>query len=145
MARRIWLPALTAGVFFLACAAVVAQDKNKKESRVVTTPSGLTYEDSKVGTGREAKSGDTVSVLYVGKLTNGKEFDSNLDRNNPFTFRLGAGQVIKGWDEGIAGMKEGGSRKLTIPANLAYGARGFPPVIPPNSELRFQVELLKVK
>ncbi len=143
MARRIWLPALTAGVFFLACAAGVAQ--NKKESRVVTTSSGLQYEDTKVGTGREAKSGDTVSVLYVGKLTNGKEFDSNLDRNNPFTFQLGKGKVIQGWDEGIAGMKEGGSRKLTIPANLAYGARGFPPVIPPNSELRFQVELLKVR
>ncbi|WP_257450820.1 FKBP-type peptidyl-prolyl cis-trans isomerase [Archangium lipolyticum] len=105
----------------------------------------LKSEDLKVGTGAEATPGKTVTVHYVGTLTNGSKFDSSRDRNEGFTFRLGAGQVIQGWDQGVAGMKVGGLRKLTIPPELGYGARGFPPVIPPNSTLVFEVELLQVR
>jgi FKBP-type peptidyl-prolyl cis-trans isomerase FkpA len=105
----------------------------------------LQIEDIKVGTGAEAQAGKNVTVHYVGTLTDGKKFDSSRDRNQGFSFRLGAGQVIQGWDQGVAGMKIGGLRKLTIPPELAYGARGFPPVIPPNSTLIFEVELLEVK
>jgi FKBP-type peptidyl-prolyl cis-trans isomerase len=101
--------------------------------------------DVTVGKGAEAKAGDTVSVHYTGTLTDGKEFDSSKKHGQPFTFELGAGKVIKGWDQGVAGMKVGGKRKLTIPPSLAYGARGFPPVIPPNSTLNFDIELLEVK
>ncbi len=104
----------------------------------------LTIEDTKLGTGAEAKTGKSVTVHYVGTLTNGKKFDSSRDRGEGFTFSLGAGEVIKGWDQGVAGMKVGGLRKLTIPPELGYGARGFPPVIPPNSTLVFEVELLEV-
>ena len=111
----------------------------------VTTPSGLKYEDTKVGTGAEAKAGQNVAVHYTGWLTNGTKFDSSKDRGQPFTFRLGGGQVIKGWDEGVQGMKIGGVRKLTIPADLGYGARGAGGVIPPNATLVFEVELLDVK
>ena len=105
----------------------------------------LQIEDTKVGTGTEAVAGKTVTVHYVGTLTNGSKFDSSRDRNEGFTFPLGAGRVIKGWDQGVAGMKVGGVRKLTIPAELGYGARGYPPVIPPNSTLVFEVELLDVR
>jgi FKBP-type peptidyl-prolyl cis-trans isomerase len=104
----------------------------------------LSIEDLKIGTGAEATAGQQVSVHYVGTLTNGSKFDSSRDRGDPFRFRLGAGQVIKGWDQGVAGMKVGGLRKLTIPPELGYGARGFPPVIPGNSTLVFEVELLGV-
>ena len=121
------------------------QDKDKQEKKVITTKSGLKYEDLKVGTGDEAKAGDTVEVHYTGWLKDGKKFDSSLDRGKPFSFKLGAGMVIKGWDEGVAGMKVGGKRKLTIPPELGYGARGAGNVIPPNAELTFEVELLKVK
>jgi FKBP-type peptidyl-prolyl cis-trans isomerase len=105
----------------------------------------LKSEDLKVGTGAEATPGKTVTVHYVGTLANGSKFDSSRDRNEGFTFRLGAGQVIQGWDQGVAGMKVGGLRKLTIPPELGYGARGFPPVIPANSTLVFEVELLQVR
>jgi FKBP-type peptidyl-prolyl cis-trans isomerase len=104
----------------------------------------LKIEDLKIGTGAEAKAGQHVTVHYVGTLTNGSKFDSSRDRNEGFDFKLGAGQVIKGWDQGVAGMKVGGLRKLTIPPELAYGKAGFPPVIPPNSTLVFEVELLNV-
>jgi FKBP-type peptidyl-prolyl cis-trans isomerase FkpA len=109
------------------------------------TASGLEYEDVRVGSGTEAKSGKTVEVHYTGWLTDGKKFDSSRDRGEPFSFRLGAGQVIKGWDEGVAGMKIGGQRKLTIPPQLGYGARGVGGVIPPNATLVFDVELLGVR
>ena len=100
--------------------------------------------DVKVGDGAEAKAGDVVSVHYVGTLTNGKKFDSSRDRGQPFSFTLGRGQVIRGWDVGVAGMKVGGSRHLTIPPEEGYGARGAGGVIPPNATLVFEVELLKV-
>jgi FKBP-type peptidyl-prolyl cis-trans isomerase FkpA len=110
----------------------------------ITTPSGLKYEDVVVGNGEAAKAGQTVAVHYTGWLTDGKKFDSSKDRGQPFSFPLGAGRVIKGWDEGVQGMKVGGKRKLTIPSQLGYGARGAGGVIPPNATLIFEVELLKV-
>jgi len=109
------------------------------------TASGLEYWDIKVGTGAVAQSGKHVKVDYTGWLTNGKKFDSSVGTGRPFDFMLGAGQVIKGWDEGIAGMKVGGKRQLRIPPDLAYGAAGYPPVIPANSTLIFDVELVDVK
>ena len=111
----------------------------------ITTPSGLTIEELVVGSGADARSGQKVSVHYTGWLTNGTKFDSSKDRGDPFIFPLGKGHVIKGWDEGVAGMKVGGKRKLTIPAALGYGARGAAGVIPPNATLVFEVELLVVK
>jgi FKBP-type peptidyl-prolyl cis-trans isomerase len=104
----------------------------------------LQIEEMKAGDGQEAKAGDRVTVHYVGTLTDGKKFDSSRDRGKGFGFKLGAGEVIKGWDKGVAGMKIGGMRKLTIPPDLAYGSRGFPPVIPPDSTLVFEVELLQI-
>jgi FKBP-type peptidyl-prolyl cis-trans isomerase FkpA len=109
-----------------------------------TTPSGLTIEDIVVGNGAAAAAGQKVKVHYTGWLTNGTKFDSSKDRNDPFVFPLGAGSVIKGWDEGVQGMKVGGKRKLTIPPALGYGARGAGGVIPPNATLVFEVELLGV-
>lgn len=106
--------------------------------------SELQIENIKDGAGDEAVSGKKVTVHYVGTLTNGKKFDSSRDRGQGFSFQLGAGRVIKGWDQGVAGMKVGGVRKLTIPPHLAYGERGFGDVIPPNSTLVFEVELLSV-
>ncbi|MGF1465771.1 MAG: FKBP-type peptidyl-prolyl cis-trans isomerase [Sandaracinaceae bacterium] len=104
----------------------------------------LQMEDLVVGEGDEAVAGKQVSVHYTGTLTDGTKFDSSLDRGQPFGFQLGAGRVIQGWDQGVQGMKVGGKRKLTIPPEMAYGERGFPPVIPPNSTLVFEVELLGV-
>jgi FKBP-type peptidyl-prolyl cis-trans isomerase FkpA len=137
-----------AAAFIIAVLATVethAQDKDKskvKEKKVGDVV--LKYEDLKEGTGDEAKNGDVVEVHYTGWLTNKKKFDSSLDRKMPFSFKLGAGQVIRGWDEGVAGMKVGGKRKLTIPPELGYGARGAGGVIPPNATLIFEVELLKI-
>ena len=106
------------------------------------TDSGLKFDDTKVGDGSVASKGQTVSVHYTGWLENGTKFDSSKDRNEPFEFKLGAGQVIRGWDEGVAGMKVGGVRRLTIPPQLGYGDRGAGGVIPPKATLIFEVELL---
>lgn len=113
-----------------------------------TTPSGLQFEDTVVGAGDEARAGQHVTVHYTGWLYEngqaGRKFDSSKDRNDPFVFPLGAGHVIRGWDEGVQGMKVGGTRRLVIPADLGYGARGAGGVIPPNATLLFEVELLSV-
>ena len=113
---------------------------------MITTPSGLQYEDTQPGTGAEARPGQHVHVHYTAWLYDngqqGAKFDSSRDRNDPFSFSLGAGMVIKGWDEGVAGMKVGGKRTLIIPPQLGYGARGAGGVIPPNATLKFDVELL---
>jgi len=125
-------------------------EMSAKKPEKVKTVSGLEYIDQKVGDGDIAVAGDLVDVHYTGWLQNadgskGKKFDSSRDRNQPFTFPLGAGRVIKGWDEGVAGMAVGGQRELIIPAKLGYGERGAGGVIPPNATLIFDVELLKVK
>jgi peptidylprolyl isomerase len=129
-------------VFMVASGAYAA-------GKMVHTKSGLAYEDVKVGTGKEAKSGNTVLVDYTGWLdegaAKGKKFDSSHDRSQPFSFMLGGAQVIKGWDEGVSGMKVGGKRMLYIPPSLAYGERGAGSAIPPNADLIFEVDLLEVK
>jgi FKBP-type peptidyl-prolyl cis-trans isomerase len=118
----------------------------KVDGKGKSTSSGLQYWDLKEGTGASASTGKTVSVHYTGWLAkDGKKFDSSVDRGQPFMFQLGAGQVIKGWDEGVSGMKVGGKRQLRIPPELGYGARGAGGVIPPNATLIFDVELLGVK
>ena len=148
---------LSAAVVVLAASAAVvalrsgptrADDKapaTQPSENKRTTASGLTIIDQKEGDGPAAKAGDTVTVHYTGRLqSNGEKFDSSRDRNEPFTFPLGAGQVIKGWDEGVAGMKVGGKRQLIIPADLGYGDAGAGDKIPPGATLVFDVELLKV-
>jgi FKBP-type peptidyl-prolyl cis-trans isomerase len=109
-----------------------------------TSAGSLVVEDQVIGEGPVAKSGDSVTVDYTGWLTDGTKFDSSLDRNQPFTFVLGQQEVIAGWDQGVAGMKVGGKRKLTIPPDLGYGVQGAGAVIPPNATLVFEVELLKI-
>lgn len=111
---------------------------------LTTTPSGLKYRDDVVGEGREARHGDKVVVHYTGTLENGRKFDSSRDRGQTFEFPLGGGRVIRGWDEGVAGMKVGGQRRLVIPAELGYGSRSVGP-IPPNSTLVFDVELIDIR
>jgi FKBP-type peptidyl-prolyl cis-trans isomerase FkpA len=123
--------------------AVYTRETNLMPS--TTTASGLQIEELVVGSGNAATAGQKVSVHYTGWLTNGTKFDSSKDRGEPFIFPLGKGHVIRGWDEGVAGMKVGGKRKLTIPPQLGYGARGAGGVIPPNATLVFEVELLDVK
>jgi FKBP-type peptidyl-prolyl cis-trans isomerase len=118
----------------------------KVDSTALTkTASGLQYQDVTAGNGSEAREGQVAVVHYTGWLTDGTKFDSSRDRGEPFSFPIGAGQVIPGWDEGVAGMKVGGRRKLVIPANLGYGDMGAPPVIPPGATLVFDVELLDLK
>lgn len=124
--------------------AFAAQDAKKGAAKTVTTASGLKYVDLVVGKGSSPTSGKQVQVHYTGTLENGKKFDSSVDRNEPFTFIIGVGQVIRGWDEGVMTMKVGGKRKLIIPSKLGYGPRGAGGVIPPNATLLFDVELLDV-
>jgi FKBP-type peptidyl-prolyl cis-trans isomerase len=150
MDTRVWV-VQAALLLSLGSGSIAADNQEiKKETKnmaeqTVTTESGLKYLDVTVGTGRLAELGDTASVHYTGWLADGKKFDSSVDRKEPFSFRLGAGQVIKGWDEGVLGMKIGGKRKLTIPPQLGYGARGAGGVIPPNATLTFDVELLDLR
>ena len=142
-------------VFFSLCLLfncileVDAQTKRRRTPRgpaaAITTPSGLTYLITKKGMGRQPKKGETVIVHYTGMLTNGVEFDSSRDRNEPFEFKLGTGKVIKGWDEGFSNLRVGDHAILVIPSDLAYGSRGAGGVIPPDSKLIFVVELVDVK
>ena len=126
-------------------AASGARDFAVDSAALTRTASGLQYQDVTVGGGAEARQGQTAVVHYTGWLTDGTKFDSSRDGGTPFSFPIGAGQVIAGWDEGVAGMKVGGRRKLVIPANLGYGEMGAPPVIPPGATLVFDVELLDLK
>jgi peptidylprolyl isomerase len=139
--------ALAAALLMGACAPATGAPAAAagKGGAMQTTSSGLQYEDLVVGTGATPQAGQTAVVHYTGWLDNGTKFDSSVDRGQPFEFRLGQGQVIKGWDEGVATMKVGGKRKLLIPPDLGYGARGAGGVIPPNARLTFEVELLGVK
>lgn len=123
---------------------LIASNNTMADTDVVTTESGLKYKELQEGTGATPKKGETVVVHYTGTLEDGKKFDSSRDRNQPFKFKLGEGQVIKGWDEGISTMKVGGRRQLIIPPELGYGARGAGGIIPPNATLIFDVELLKI-
>lgn len=138
---------IVASVFIAALFAVpafAAKDAKKANEKTVTTASGLKYVDVVVGKGASPQVGKAVKVHYTGTLENGKKFDSSVDRNEPFSFTIGVGQVIKGWDEGVMTMKVGGKRKLIIPSKLGYGARGAGGAIPPNATLLFDVELLDV-
>ena len=118
---------------------------NDGTGQEVVNPTGLKYVDHVIGTGASPKKGQQVTVHYTGRLTDGKKFDSSVDRGQPFPFQIGTGQVIRGWDEGVATMKVGGKRTLTIPPDLGYGAAGFPGAIPPDATLIFDVELLGVQ
>lgn len=150
------IPAIT--ILLMATPFLFAQTATQKRTQAVPntkaptkvtgegvkTASGLQYWDIKVGTGEVAKDGDHIKVHYTGWLTSGKKFDSSVDAHQPFELTLGKGEVIKGWDEGIAGMKVGGKRQLKIPPDLAYGEKGYPGVIPANATLIFDVQLLAV-
>jgi FKBP-type peptidyl-prolyl cis-trans isomerase len=148
--KNIWLSlvlvVLIVGVWYLWPVAP-EQEKNKQENAMLqeNLPGALQVVDLKVGVGAEAVSGRPVAVHYVGTLEDGTKFDSSRDRGQPFVFNLGAGQVIRGWDEGVKGMKVGGLRKLIIPSDMAYGDAGIPGVIPPKATLIFEVELLEVR
>lgn len=135
-----FVPAMLA--LLLALSAAPAQSASSHD---VTTPSGLRYVDETVGTGPMPHAGQTVTVNYIGTLADGTKFDSSYDHHEPFSFAIGEGQVIKGWDEGVATMRVGGKRKLIVPPQLAYGAAGAGGVIPPNATLVFQIELLSVR
>ena len=149
--------AMVAVMLALAVAAVLAQSAARKPTAPntaspakvtgdgVKTPSGLVYWDIRVGNGESAKEGSRVRVHYTGWLTTGKKFDSSVDAGKPFDFTIGNGEVIKGWEDGITGMRVGGKRQLRIPPELGYGADGYPPAIPPNATLIFDIQLLGVQ
>jgi FKBP-type peptidyl-prolyl cis-trans isomerase len=134
-------------VLVLIIGVILLSGKNtdKTGSDIITTASGLKYQDLVIGDGDTAAPGDSVSVNYTGWLEDGTKFDSSLDRGQPFPFVVGQGMVIPGWDEGVAGMRVGGKRRLIIPPDLGYGASGAGGVIPPNATLTFEVELLEIK
>ena len=136
--------AIGGGIYVFATKQPVAPSDNITPTATQAMEE-LKIEDITVGTGAEAVAGKKVTVHYTGTLTDGTKFDSSVDRGTPFTFNLGAGEVIAGWDQGVAGMKVGGKRKLTIPSSLGYGERGAGGGIPPNATLIFDVELLKVE
>lgn len=144
-----WALATLCLLIAMGCTKKENQTQQPESPTSVVNPPGssgeLKIDDLKVGAGDEAKAGKTVTVHYRGTLTDGKQFDASYDRGQPFKFQLGAGQVIPGWDKGVAGMKIGGKRKLVIPPQLGYGERGAGGVIPPNATLVFEVELLKVE
>jgi len=135
-------------LFSIYTVEVAAQTRRgrtpRSPSAAITTPSGLTYLITKKGTGRPLKAGDTVILNYTGTLTNGVKFDSSYDRNEPLEFKLGAGRVIKGWDEGVGKLRVGDHAILVIPGKLAYGPRGVPNVIPPDATLIFMIEVVDV-
>lgn len=137
-----------AAVSLTACSKSVEEPKEDYKPAVAKPlppgPDKLDVQDEVVGQGQEAKTGDEVSVHYTGTLMDGKKFDSSRDRGDPFKFKLGQGMVIKGWDQGVVGMKVGGKRKLVIPSALGYGDKGSPPTIPPGAGLKFDVELLAI-
>jgi FKBP-type peptidyl-prolyl cis-trans isomerase len=133
------------GLAFAQTAKPSTSGPTKVTGDPIKTASGLEYWDIKVGTGTVAEAGHKVKVDYTGWLTDGKKFDSSVGTGRPFEFMLGGGQVIKGWDQGVAGMKVGGKRQLRIPPELAYGAKGYPGAIPPNATLIFDVQLVEVK
>lgn len=144
------LAVLAVAILLLAAVVYVIYTATNRQAETTspgatTSPSGLVIEDLEVGAGEQADTGDTVTVHYTGTLQDGTKFDSSLDRGQPYTFTIGQGRVIAGWEEGIPGMKVGGKRKLTIPPELGYGAGGSPPVIPANATLIFEVELLEVQ
>ena len=141
--KRFW--GIIAAALLVSLIALPVLAAEKKGKKMITTASGLKYVDLVEGTGKSPVKGKVVTVHYTGTLDNGKKFDSSVDRREPFSFVIGVGQVIKGWDEGVMGMKVGGKRQLIIPANLGYGARGAGGVIPPNATLQFDVELLGVQ
>ena len=146
--KRLRVPLVAVLVIFtwiLEEGNIMAASEKGSNEQEVTTSSGLKYVDQVVGTGDAAVAGKTASVHYTGWLESGKKFDSSVDRGQPFSFPLGAGRVIKGWDEGVQGMRVGGKRKLTVPSDLGYGSRGAGGVIPPNATLIFDVELLGVR
>jgi FKBP-type peptidyl-prolyl cis-trans isomerase FkpA len=129
----------------VACGGPSPEERAQKAVEMSASVTSLQIEDTKAGTGAEAVPGRRVTVHYTGTLMDGTKFDSSRDRNEPFEFRLGAREVIPGWDKGVEGMKVGGQRHLTIPADMAYGSRGASGVIPPNAALQFDIELLDVK
>jgi len=141
----ILLLAILGGAYLVFGDRVFTGESKTSLTEMVTTASGLQYQDTLIGSGATAKPGDTVSVHYTGTLTDGTKFDSSLDRNSPFEFTIGACRVIAGWEEGLVGMNVGGKRKLVIPPVLGYGAAGAGGVIPPNATLVFEIELLAIK
>ena len=140
----LWVGLLSALLLFAVSAAADTSVPSKAAGKLVTTPSGLKYFDIKAGSGAQPKSGQRIKVHYTGWLTSGEKFDSSVDRGEPFEFKVGVGQVIKGWDEGVGSMRVGGKRQLHIPPALGYGERGAAGFIPPNASLIFDVELLAV-